>query len=206
MGIVAVGVRVATADAVVSGLAVALRCSVGVRVISADVRLRVAVGCSVLLRTAVAVAVAIAVGVNVRVNSVVAVATAVGLRVIVGGSVAVAVAIAVIVGVRVCVSVAVGMAVAVLVVMGVTVAPAVTFSESGADTASGPGFATLILKEPTSRATPVAVSSVADSNVVDRGTPFHNTWAPSTKRLPVTRNVNDPSDNDLGSSDLNLGI
>lgn len=94
------------------------------------------------------------------------------------------------------VRVAVGAEVTVRV--GVEVALEVTVRMSGAETAPGPGFATVMLTVPVCVAVPVAVSCVDELKVVIRGVPFHSTRAPLTKRLPMTVSVNGPRGSGFG--------
>ena len=70
-----------------------------------------------------------------------------------------------------------------------------TVRYSGAETASGPGFATLMTTEPCVVAVPVAVSRVGELKMVDSGVLFQRTCTPVTNELPVTRRVNGPISN-----------
>jgi len=101
------------------------------------------------------------------------------------------------VGVRVMVGVEVLVRVAVRTVVGV--GAAATLRTSGVDTASGPGFTTVMLTEPAVVAVPVAISRVEEENVVASATPFHNTLAPLTKRLPTTYILNGPNGMGFGA-------
>src|SRR5215813_12352444 len=77
----------------------------------------------------------------------------------------------------------------------------VTLSVSGAETAPGPGLATVMLAAPTCAAVPVAVSCAAETKFVESGWPFHRTWAPLTKLPPLTVRVKVPSDSEFGASE-----
>jgi hypothetical protein len=54
-------------------------------------------------------------------------------------------------------------------------------------------------------AVPVAVSLLAETNVVVRGVPSNSTMAPFTKPLPFSVSVNDPSGIVDGFADASVG-
>jgi len=185
--------------------------SVGVRV-SGEVAVRIAVAAGLVGVDIAMVSVRVRSGgrVNVGVGTEDAVNVAVGAtgrvlvrvgagwvndRVGVGGAVNVAVGAGMVL-VRVgtgSVNVRVGVGATVNVRVGVGGRRTVRYS--GAETASGPGFATLMATEPCVVAVPVAVNSVGELKVVDSGVLFQRTCTPVTNELPVTRRVNGPISN-----------
>ena len=196
----------------VVGEIVRVRATVGVALTSVRTPVGVEVGAMVTVAVTVAVgtiSVGRIVGVDVAPEVTVRAMVSVGTVVLVVVGAMVTVFVAVGVGgtsVGTVVGVDVAPAVAVPVFVGVNVGSEVTVRIRGDEIALGPGFATLMLTEPACVAVPVAVSWVDELNVVDRGTPFHSTRAPLTKRLPTTFKVNGPTRNGLGVSAVGKGV
>ncbi|HVO26193.1 MAG TPA: hypothetical protein VMW56_21470 [Candidatus Margulisiibacteriota bacterium] len=189
---------------------VAVRTTVGVLTGSVRPMVGVEVMPTVAVRTTVGVLTgSVRLMVGVEVTPTVAVRTMVGVktgsvRPMVGVEVRLTVAVRAMVDVRVGVAVTCG--VVRRTVVGVNVGFAMTVSTSGAETAPGPGLATLMLIEPARVAFPVAISRVDELNVVASGTPFDNTCAPLTKRLPPTVSLNCPSKIGFGLRVVGKGI
>ncbi|HXQ23561.1 MAG TPA: hypothetical protein VN812_17920 [Candidatus Acidoferrales bacterium] len=186
--------------------------------------MRTAVGVAAIPEVVVAVMVSVEAGPEVAVRTMVGVeagsvrtmvgvetAAAVFVRTMVGVETALGVAVRGMVGVGtasvlVLVGVKTALGVAVRGLVGVAEGGAATVRMRSADTAPGPGFATVMLIEPAFVALPVAVSCAGELKVVCRGTPFHSTRAPLTKPLPMTFSVNDPSGSGFGLRVVSDGV
>jgi len=77
-----------------------------------------------------------------------------------------------------------------------------TLTVSGVETAPGPGFATVTLAFPNCVEAPDADSCDEETKFVVSGVPFQSTWAPLTKRLPLTVSTNTPGATGLGLTEV----